>query len=171
MNQSLILIGMPGSGKSTIGLLLANLLGKSFIDTDVLIKEKHQESLQDILDKYGYLHLRQIEENMLLSLNDNNHIISTGGSAVYSDKGMSHLKQLGTIIFLDVSLNELENRILNLNSRGLARRPNQSLADLFAERLRLYQGYADITVHCSGKNEQQVVGEICRRIIKFHTRF
>jgi len=163
MNQfstSLILIGMPGAGKSTIGVLLAKSLAKDFIDTDLSIQLEYNKTLQDIVDSEGYLTLRAYEERVLLKMHYANHVIATGGSAVYSEKAMHHLRQFGQIIFLDVPLAELKNRIKDFDTRGLARKPNQSLEDLFDERHALYQRYANITIDCSNKNQEQVIAEI-----------
>lgn len=160
MNQfstSLILIGMPGAGKSTIGVLLAKTLAKDFVDTDLLIQLQQSKTLQDIVDTEGYLKLREIEEQVLLKTSYPNHIIATGGSAVYSDKAMQHLRHFGQIVFLDVPLEELTARIKDLETRGLARKPNQSLAELYNERRALYQQYANITINCSGKHQEDIV--------------
>lgn len=159
-NTSLILIGMPGAGKSTIGELLAVSLKKDFIDTDRVIEQRQQKALQDIVDSQGYAALRDLEEHTLLNEAYPNHVVATGGSAVYSAKAMAHLKHFGLIVFLDVELPQLENRVHNLNSRGLARRPEQTLADLFAERRPLYRQYADIIIDCSGKTPAQIIDEI-----------
>lgn len=163
MNQfstSLILIGMPGAGKSTIGILLAKTLAKDFVDTDLLIQLQQNKTLQDIVDNDGYLALREIEEQVLLNTHYANHIIATGGSAVYSDKSMHHLRQFGQVVFLDVPLAELTERVKDFDTRGLARKPNQSLAELYSERRALYQQYANITVNCSGKTQAQILEEI-----------
>jgi shikimate kinase len=163
MNQfstSLILIGMPGAGKSTIGIMLAKALAKDFIDTDVLIQIQQNKTLQDIVDNDGYLKLREIEEHVLLNTHYPNHIIATGGSAVYSEKAMQHLRHFGQIIFLDVPLAELVERVKDIGTRGLARQPNQSFADLYHERRALYQAYANITIDCTGKSQAQIIDEI-----------
>lgn len=163
MNQfstSLILIGIPGAGKSTTGVMLAKALAKDFVDTDVLIQSQQSKTLQDIVDTEGYLKLRAIEEQVLLSTHYPNHVIATGGSAVYSEKAMHHLRHFGQIIFLDVPLIELTTRIKDFDTRGLARKPNQSLAELYEERRALYQEYANITVNCSGKTQEDILAEI-----------
>lgn len=159
-STSLILIGMPGAGKSTLGVMLAKALAKDFVDTDVLIQLQQGKTLQDIVDTDGYLKLRDIEEKVLLSTHYPNHIIATGGSAVYSSAAMQHLKHFGPIVFLDVSLDELRSRIKDFDSRGLARKPNQSLEELYDERRSLYQTYATITINCSGKSHEQILAEI-----------
>ncbi len=159
-HQSLILIGMPGAGKSTLGLLLAKNLAKDFVDTDLLIQLEHRKTLQDILHEKGYLALREAEEQVLLKAQYPNHIIATGGSAVYSAAGMQHLKQFGPIIFLDVSIELLEQRIHNMDSRGIARPVNQTFAEVYAERRPLYLQYADIVIDCNGKNQEQLLDEV-----------
>ncbi len=159
-HQSLILIGMPGAGKSTLGLLLAKNLAKDFVDTDLLIQLEHRKTLQDILHEKGYQALRDAEEQVLLNAQYPNHIIATGGSAVYSAAGMQHLKQFGPIIFLDVSIEILEQRIHNMDNRGIARPANQTFAEVYAERRPLYLQYADIVIDCNGKNQEQLVDEI-----------
>ena len=168
-STSLILIGMPGSGKSTIGLLLAKSLVKNFVDTDVLIQLQEGKTLQKIVDNQGYLALRAIEEQVLLNTHFSNHIMATGGSAIYSEKAMHHLRQFGQIIFLDVPLGELTERITNYETRGLARKPTQSLVDLFNERHALYQQYANITIDCEGKSQEQIVEEIIAEEAKAYT--
>jgi shikimate kinase len=155
-----ILVGMPGAGKSTIGVLLAKELAKDFVDTDVLIQVRANQSLQSIVDNSGYLTLRQLEEEALLNLMVDNHVIATGGSAVYSDAGIAHLKKLGPVVYLEVSLEELKNRVRNLPNRGIAGRPGITLDELYAERCPLYQTVADITVKCDGKTPEQVITEI-----------
>lgn len=158
--SSLILIGMPGAGKSTIGLLLAKTLVKDFIDTDILIQNREGKALQEIIHEHDYLKLREIEEQVLLDAEYPNHVIATGGSAVYSEAGMRHLRRFGPVVFLDVPEAELAGRIHNFGSRGIACKPGQSFGDLLAERRPLYQRYADITIACRDKNPEQIIGEI-----------
>lgn len=162
--SNLVLIGMPGSGKSTIGVILAKRTSHDFVDTDLVIQSVEHRSLQDILDKEGYLKLREIEARVLQSLNLQNHIISTGGSAVYSDAAMQHLKQDGICIYLDVSVETLRSRITDYETRGIAKRPDQSFADLFAERTQLYRKYADITIKGDGMNQDQICDAIMKQL-------
>ncbi len=159
--SNIVLIGMPGSGKSTVGVILAKLMSLDFIDTDVLIQVSQGESLQDIIDTKGHMALRAIEEQELLAINYHNHIIATGGSAAYSHNAMMHLKSDGIIVFLDVDLPTLMSRINNFNTRGLAKRPDQSFADLFEERFALYTKYADVRIKCSDLTQE----EVCAKII------
>lgn len=161
--DSIVLIGMPGSGKSTVGVLLAKELVKSFIDTDLLIQEREGRPLQDIINNAGFEALRRIEEEVLLAMDCNNHVIATGGSVVYSDAAMSHLKRCGHMVFLDVPLDELQHRVKNYATRGIAAPLGQDLAQLFAERRELYQRYADITVECGKQDPDQIVAEIIYR--------
>jgi len=132
--SNIVLIGMPGSGKSTVGVILAKLTSRSFVNTDVLIQTKQGRSLQNIVDRHGYLALRAIEEKVLLDLDCRNHVIATGGSAVYCHAAMTRLKSGGIVVFLDVDLQTLEKRVHGYETRGLARRPDQSVTDMFAER-------------------------------------
>jgi len=156
------LIGMPGSGKSTVGVILAKMTSRDFVDTDLLIQKSQERKLQDIVDNDGYAALRTIEESVLLDLCVRNHVIATGGSAVYSDQAMAHLKSDGLVIFLDVDLEMLESRVSDFSTRGIARRPEQSFSQLFEERIDLYAKYADITIKCGGLSQD----EVCARIIR-----
>ena len=151
---------MPGAGKSTLGVQLAKETARDFVDTDVLIQLKEKKTLQAIIDESDYLNLRDIEEQVLLSLQSDNHIIATGGSAVYSANGMGRLKKLGPIVFLDASIDELRQRISNYESRGITKRPDQSFDELYKERQTLYKKYADITIDCNGKNQHQLMLEL-----------
>ena len=155
---------MPGSGKSTVGVVLAKLMSYDFLDTDLLIQSSQQRSLQDIVDRNGHLALRDIEEEALLSLDVHNHVIATGGSAVYSEPAMAHLASTGTVIFLEIDQESLEERIHNFGTRGLAKRPEQSLADLFIEREALYRQVANITVNCFGLTQEGVCSKIINKI-------
>ena len=159
--SNIVLIGMPGSGKSTVGVILAKLTSRNFVDTDLLIQTDQGRPLQDIVDQSGYMALREIEEIILLGLDYRNYVIATGGSAAYSHAAMLHLKKNGTIIFLNVDLPILKSRIHDFSTRGLAKRPEQSLADLFKERYDLYTTYADFTVDCNDLNQE----EVCEKII------
>jgi len=159
---NIILIGMPGSGKSTVGILLAKLTALDFIDTDILIQTTFKQSLQNIVDRDGYQALRRIEEEVLLRLDCREHVIATGGSAVYSDAAMAHLKSGGRVVFLQVDLATLKARVRDYNTRGLAKRPDQTVDDLFAERSALYRKYADVTIECSGLTHD----EVCEKIIQ-----
>ncbi|MCZ6710027.1 MAG: shikimate kinase [Gammaproteobacteria bacterium] len=156
MNNNVILIGMPGAGKSTIGVLLAKRLGYDFVDTDLLIQVRQGEFLQDTLDARGYLELRDIEEQVLPSLNISRTVVATGGSAVYSTKAMRQLGRGGVLVYLAAELDELKRRIDDYATRGIARRPDQNFEDLFAERTKLYNSYAQITVNAAETPEQVV---------------
>lgn len=159
---NIVLIGMPGSGKSTVGVILAKMLAKSFLDTDILIQNEEMCSLQEIVDSRGHMALREVEERVLLTVACKDTIIATGGSAAYSERAMRHLRLNGTVVFLHAELAALVRRVRNYHTRGLAKRPEQSFEDLFAERLRLYRRYADIVVESSLLTQE----EVCERIIR-----
>lgn len=160
--DNIILIGMPGAGKSTVGVLVAKELAMSFLDTDLTIQAIKGCTLQEMVDRDGYMALRCAEEDVLYNIHAHHHVISTGGSAVYSELAMKHLASNGIVVFLDVDLASLESRISNYSTRGLAKHPEQSFDELFQERLTLYRRYADIMITCRGLNQQQV----SERIIK-----
>ena len=153
---NLIFVGMPGSGKSTVGVLVAKKLGLGFIDTDLLIQQETGRTLQHIVDQDGYAALRKAEERVLLHLKVKQHVISTGGSAVYSDAAMRHLKATGTVVFLDISLDTVLARIGNYSLRGISKKPDQSLLELYKERSGLYSRYADLTIQADALNQEQV---------------
>jgi shikimate kinase len=159
--SNIVLIGMPGSGKSTVGVILAKRTSHDFVDTDLVIQSVEHRSLQAIMDKDGYMKLREIEARVLQTLDVENHIVSTGGSAVYSDAAMQHLRKNGTTIYLDVTLDTLRSRITDYETRGIAKRPDQSFDDLFEERTRLYTQYADLVI----KGDGMMQDTVCDRII------
>ena len=158
--SNILLIGMPGSGKSTVGVILAKQTGRAFVDTDLLIQLSQARTLQDIVDRDGYLELRRIEEEVLLGLSATNHVIATGGSAVYSTRAMEHLKAGGVVVFLDADPATLEARIRDYDTRGLAKRPDQTFQQLFEERLPLYRKYAEIAIPCGGLSHEQVAASV-----------
>ena len=163
-DRNITLIGMPGVGKSTIGVLLAKETRRQFVDTDVLIQARHGRTLQDILDADGLDAFRQIEEQAVQELDLHAHVIATGGSVVYYDAAMEHLSASGPVVYLELALELLERRIENLSTRGVVRPPGVSLADLYAERLPLYRRWADVTVDCWGKTQDGVVAEILTKL-------
>ena len=165
MKTNLTLIGMPGAGKSTVGIILAKNLGLGFIDTDVLIQINRQKTLQQILDESDHLNLRAIEEEEILKLNISQHVIATGGSAAYSEKAMAHLQHISTIVFLKVSFDEIERRIRNFATRGIAKSKDQTFQELFDERQILYRRYAQFVLSCDGLNQEQVAEEISRLLL------
>ena len=142
MKNSISLIGMAGAGKSTVGRELANILNFRLIDSDVLIEEQQGKSLQKILDDEGYIKLREIENSVLKNLQFKEIILSTGGSAVYSDEAMKHIQKNSKVIFLDVSYNEILERVPSFSDRGFAKAPSQSIEDAFEERQELYNKYS-----------------------------
>ncbi len=158
--SNIVLIGMPGAGKSTVGVLLAKETARGFLDTDLAIQEAEGRTLQDILDKEGYLALRAIEERVLLSLNPTHHVVATGGSAAYSAPAMDHLRADGVVVYLEVESHVLLARIHDFGTRGIARRPDQTWEDLLEERTALYRRHADVVVRC-GADPHDVV---CERI-------
>jgi len=162
--SNIVLVGMPGAGKSTVGILLAKLVSKGFADTDVLIQVSQGRSLQDIVDRDGYLALRKIEEVVLLGLSCTDCVIATGGSAIYSEGAMQHLKRDGVVVFLDADIGTLCSRIHDYETRGLAKRPEQSFQELFAERRILYERYADVIVKCDGLSHEEVCATITAQL-------
>jgi len=162
--SNIVLIGMPGSGKSTVGIILAKITARNFIDTDIFIQLRDGRSLQSIVDTDGYMALRRVEEEVLLSVNCRNHVIATGGSAAYSQAAMTHLKKDGAVVFLHATMATLQARIRNYTTRGLAKRPDQSFADLFDERLSLYLRYADITIPIDNLTQEDVCAQILNEL-------
>ena len=150
--SNIILIGMPGSGKSTLGVLLAKALGYSFTDTDLIISRRAEKPLQRILDEDGLQHFLSLEEQVGSTLKCDHTVVATGGSMVLSKTAMKHLRQMGRVVYINVSLSEIERRVTNIKTRGIAFRTNETLRDVYRERKPLYEQYADITVDVSAAN-------------------
>lgn len=162
--DNIVLIGMPGVGKSTIGVLLAKALSRDFVDTDVLIQAAEGRRLQELIDAKGLDAFLALEERHVAALDVHQSVIATGGSVVYSDSAMAHLKQNALVIYLRLPLEDLEARLTNMDARGVVIAPWQSLADLYHERLPLYEHFADITIDSAGLTHDQTVQAVVRAL-------
>lgn len=160
MADNIILIGMPGSGKSTCGVLAAKALLKNFFDTDLLLQNIEGKRLQEIIDENGINYFNNAEENAILSLDIRGTVIATGGSVVYSEKSMEHLKKLGRVIYLHLDYDTMADRIKNITTRGVVLKDGHTLLDMYNERLSLYEKYADDTIICDNHTVEEVVESI-----------
>ncbi|MEG0918563.1 MAG: shikimate kinase [Anaerovoracaceae bacterium] len=150
MKKSVILIGMPGCGKSTVGVVLAKTLGYRFIDSDLFIQEKRGKLLCDIIAEVGNEEFNKIEEEDNCEINDNGTVIATGGSVIYGPKAMNHFRELGLVCYIKLGYEEIERRVGDVVKRGISLAPGQSLKDLYDERIPLYEKYAHLTVDTTG---------------------
>lgn len=158
--NNIILIGMPGAGKSTVGVVLAKHLGFEFIDSDLLIQKQYGKLLQALIEEHGVEGFWQIEEQVNASVDTDKAVIATGGSVIYGPKAMEHLREIGTVIYLKLPCGEIESRVGDLTARGVTRQVGQTLQDLYDERTPLYEKYAHITIDCEGKQIREIVAEI-----------
>lgn len=161
---NITLIGMPASGKSSVGVVLAKRLGKKFVDTDIVIQERYGKLLKEIIEEHGDEGFREIEDEVNAGLDLDNCIISPGGSVVYGEKAMQHLKEISVIIYLELSYTAIKSRLGDLRERGITLKEGQSLKDLYLERVPLYEKYADITVNEMKKSLAKTIDEICERL-------
>lgn len=150
--SNIVLIGMPGAGKSTLGVVLAKILNYNFIDADLLIQNQCDKTLQKVIDALGPDGFIEVENEVLCTLQADKSVIATGGSAVYSEEAMKHLSEIGTIVYLYVSYEELESRLGGLHERGVVMKNGigMSLADIYEEREPLYEKYAEVTIDIDG---------------------
>ena len=165
--KNIIIIGMPGAGKSTMGVILAKTLGRNFIDTDIVIQEHAGRLLQEIIDEEGPEAFLAIEEKIMLSLHCRNAVIATGGSVVFSERAMEHLKVSGVVIYLKISCEEMVRRLSNITTRGIVLVPGQSLPEMYAQRIPLYEKYADITIDCSDDDFENCIGNVIDELSGF----
>ena len=166
MNKSnIVLIGMPGSGKSTCGVLAAKALLKNFYDTDLLLQGLEQQRLQDILNSKGIDYFISAEEKAIKSLELEATVIATGGSVIYSESAMQHLKNMGRVIYLHLDYETVVKRINNIKTRGVVLKKGTSLKDMYTERLPLYKKYADCVIDCNANTVEQTVEQIIREAI------
>lgn len=164
--NNIILIGMPGSGKSTIGVVLAKILGYEFIDSDLEIQKKEKRRLSEIIASEGSKRFLEIENEVNASLNLKNTVIATGGSAIYGTSAMEHLGKSGTVVYLRLEYQNLEKRLGNLKNRGVVLRKGQTLLDLYKERTPLYEKYADIIIDEKDMDIQQIALTIQEILLK-----
>jgi|OpeIllAssembly_1097287.scaffolds.fasta_scaffold395317_2 shikimate kinase len=163
---NIVLIGMPGAGKSSIGVLLAKRLGYDFVDTDLLIQVEAHCRLQQIIVHHGLDAFKDLEERVVCKLAPQRAVIATGGSVVYSATAMTRLQQIGRLVFLDLPLPMLQQRVRNMDSRGLVIDPGETFAELYARRLLLYRRYAELTIPCGALAPEEIAatieGALCR---------
>ena len=161
--NNIVLIGMPGCGKSTVGVVLAKNMGLRFLDSDICIQEQENCLLHELIAKEGMDGFLAIENRVNASLNIKNHVIATGGSAIYGQEAMEHLKNIGLVVYLELPYEEIRERLGDLVKRGVTFREGQTLMDLYEERVPLYKKYADITIDCTKKVIRDIVCEISER--------
>jgi shikimate kinase len=162
--KNIVLIGMPGVGKSTIGVVLAKNIGMAFMDSDIVIQQVENKKLHELIEEHGQDGFLEIEGRVNASLNPKAAVIATGGSAVYSDEAMKHLKEIAIICYLKLSYESIKDRLGDLQERGVVLREGQTLKDLYDERIPLYEKYANMTVECENKNIREIVMEIAKRV-------
>ncbi len=162
--QNVVLIGMPGSGKSTCGVIAAKVLLKNFFDTDLLVQGLEQSRLQELIDEKGTDYFFAAEESAILSLQLEATVIATGGSVIYSEPAMQHLKSLGRVIYLRLGYETMLKRINDLTTRGIVVKNGTTLLDMYNERIPLYEKYADIIIDCDNNTVEQTVEQIIKAL-------
>jgi len=155
--NNIVLIGMPGSGKSSTGVVLAKSLGMEFVDSDILIQRREGKRLSEIIDEVGDDGFREVENRVNASIDVSNTVIATGGSVIYGPEAMEHLRQIGDVVYLQLGYTHLKERLGDLHARGVTMKPGQTLLDLYNERCPLYEKYAHITLPCDGLRLREVV--------------
>lgn len=155
LKDNVILIGMPGSGKSTVGVLLAKILGYNFLDSDIVIQQEDGRKLFEIINQSGIEYFEELENRINSGLSLHKTVLATGGSVVYGKEAMEHLKSIGIVVYIKVDLPELERRITNLNTRGIVFKDGENFSDLYLKRAPLYEKYADITVTCGSESQNE----------------
>jgi shikimate kinase len=165
--KNIVIIGMPGAGKSTMGVILAKTLGRNFIDTDIVAQETTGRLLQEIIDDEGTGAFLETEEKTILSLHCHNAVIATGGSVVFSGKAMEHLKKDGVVLYLKISFEEMIRRLSNITTRGIVLVAGQSLRDMYNQRVSLYEKYADITIDCSDGDFEHCIKNVMNELRRF----
>lgn len=164
--NNIVLIGMPGVGKSTVGVILAKVLGYRFVDADLVIQQEEGKLLHEIISQQGVDGFIQVENRVNASIQAEKTIIATGGSVVYGKEAMEHLKQIGTVVYLELPYEILSKRLKDIKGRGVVVKEGQTLYDIYEERTALYEKYADLVVHESGLNVEATIQEICGELEK-----
>ncbi|SDB24883.1 shikimate kinase [Eubacterium oxidoreducens] len=162
--ENIVLIGMPGVGKSTIGVILAKVIGYHFMDADLLIQERENKLLHEIISERGTDGFIQVENEVNAAIETSHSVIATGGSVVYGKEAMEHLKEIGHVVYLKVSYRQIRRRLHNIRGRGVVLKEGQTLGDLYAERSRLYEKYADVVVSEDGLNTEQTLDLVVKTL-------
>ncbi len=158
--RNIILVGMPSCGKSTVGVVLAKTMNMGFVDTDILIQQAEGKTLQEIIDTYGNDYFYQVEERELLRFDGENYVVATGGSAIYFDRAIAKFKEKGIVVYLQVSLETVLERLSNIKTRGVTLAKGQTLADLYHQRIPLYEKHADVIIPGDCLTVEEVVEKI-----------
>lgn len=162
--KNIVLIGMPGAGKSTVGVVAAKMLGFRFIDSDLVIQDRYGKLLHELIEEYGTEGFWKLENEVNASLETECAVIATGGSVCYEPEAMEHLRQEGVVVYLKLSCDALAERLGDLNARGVTMKPGQDLRGLYEERTPLYEKYAHVTVECEGKQLREIAAEVCELV-------
>lgn len=162
--NNIILIGMPGAGKSTVGVVLAKKMGYCFVDSDLVIQERTKKLLHEIISEKGQQGFLEVENQINASLDLEDTVLATGGSAIYGSEAMEHLKEIGTVVYLRLSCRTIGRRLGDLHERGVALKQGQTLESLYEERIPYYEKYADVTINCERKSIRRIVEEIAEKM-------
>ena len=162
--RNIVLIGMPGAGKSTVGVLLAKTVGYGFVDCDLLIQGQTGELLYRTIERDGIDAFLRTEEKVISGLFVSRCVIATGGSAIFGERAMEHLRENGIVVYLKLPSDEIEHRIRNITTRGIAMNPGETIHDVYAVRAPLYEKWADVTVDCQGLTPEGVIEKILKQV-------
>ena len=167
MKNNIVLIGMPGAGKSTVGVVLAKVVGYKFVDSDLVIQEQQGKLLHELITEHGLDGFLEIENQTNASLDMTKAIIATGGSVIYGNEAMEHLREIGLVVYLKLSLESIADRLGDLQQRGVALKEGFGLKELYEERIPLYEKYADLVIDCENKSIREITEEIAEEYIKY----
>ena len=160
MKNNIVLIGMPGAGKSTVGVVLAKVAGHKFLDSDLVIQERTGKLLHELITEHGIDGFIEIENKINAEINTEKSVIATGGSVIYGKEAMEHLKEIGLVVYLKLTLESIAERLGDLQQRGVALKNGQGLKELYEERIPLYEQYADLVIDCEEKSIREITEEI-----------